>query len=288
MCFGYELFNFSFSIDEELAGYHHNENYWKEWLGQGRWGMGFLALLLPANISYMPFVSTALFCLGTCLAAVICSGFFFKEISSRVVFCVLFVSNIVMPHICQFNTFAHGVGLGYLLCAIGLQMVLDKSVFLNALSIIPLTLAIGIYQSFLFFLLAALFLIFCIKWDWDFAKRLAMACITTFLVVISYVFSGLIKNISILIFHLNKSDYFSNYIDFRDIIPSLSRSFEVSWEIFNGTRNFYLDLGIWVLLPVWIGLVALFFTIFFRKNNNSYYVQLFANLSRCKVHSYIF
>ncbi len=60
LCFGYELFNFSFSIDEELAAYQHNEDYWKAWLGQGRWGMGLLVFLLPADISYMPFVSMAL------------------------------------------------------------------------------------------------------------------------------------------------------------------------------------------------------------------------------------
>jgi len=268
LCFGYELFNFSFSIDEELAGYHHYENLWKGWLQQGRWGMGFIVLLLPADISYMPFVPTALFCLGICLAAVICSGFYFTDISSRAAFCAIFVSNPIMPHLVQFNTFAHGVGLGYLLCAIGLWMVLDRRLLLNALSIIPFTMAVGIYQSFIFFIFAAVLLKFCIKWDWDFGKRLVLVCSSTFLVIISYFFSGLIGKIALRIFHLNKSDYFSNYIDLKDVIPSLNTSIEVSWEILNGSRNFYLDLGIWVLLPVWIGLITLIFAILFRKNIN--------------------
>lgn len=268
LCFGYELFNFSFSIDEELAVYHHNENNWKAWLGQGRWGMGFLVFLLPADICYMPFVSTALFCLGTCLAAVICSGLFFKEISGRAVFCALFVTNPILPHLAQFNTFAHGVGLGYLLCAIGLWMVLDNRLYLNALALIPLIFAIGIYQSFVFFLAAAVLLIVFAKSDLKLGKRFAMVSIAAFVVLVSYVFSGLIGKISLRAFHIKQSEYFSNYINYKEILPSFSRSLEVFWEILNGSRNIYLDMGFWVLLPVWIGLIIILWTLTFRKNNN--------------------
>jgi len=267
LCFGYELFNFSLSIDEELAAYHYNNNYWVVWLRQGRWGMAILTSLLPADISFMPFVSTALFCFGTCLAAVICSGLFFKGIPGRAAFCGVFVSNPIMPHLAEFNTFAHGVGMGYLLCAVGLWMVFDKRLILNVLSIIFFTLAIAIYQSFIFFLLAAVLLIVCIQWDWDFRKRLAMVCIGVFIVTLSYVLSGLIGNISISVFHLSKSDYFSNYMNLKDIIPSLSQSSQVCWEILNGGRDFYLNLGAWLLLPVWIGFITLSLAIFFKSNN---------------------
>jgi hypothetical protein len=268
LCFGYELFNFSFSIDEELAGFQHGEDYWRAWLGQGRWAMGLLVFLLPSEISYMPFVATALFCLATCLAAVICSGFFFKETSTRAVFCGLFVTSPIMPHLVQFNTFSHGVGLGYLLCAIGLWMVLKDRLYFYTLALIPFTLAIGIYQSFVFFLASAVLLMVFAKSEFNLRKRFLMVSIATFVVLASYAFSGLIVKISLRVFRINQSDYFSNYIHIKEVLPSLSRSLEVCWDILNGSRNIYLDMGFWVLLPIWIGLITLLINLVSRKNNN--------------------
>ena len=74
LLYGYEIFNFSLSIDEEV--YSHDLAVW-EWISQGRWASGVLDRLLPP-IGDIPMLSTVLFCAGigvsSCLLEGCCSA----------------------------------------------------------------------------------------------------------------------------------------------------------------------------------------------------------------------
>jgi|GEM_PF-4543193 len=47
LSYGYEIFNFNLSIDEEIHAIHGGQ--WLAWLAQGRWGIALLNYVLVQN-----------------------------------------------------------------------------------------------------------------------------------------------------------------------------------------------------------------------------------------------
>src|SRR6266480_2164976 len=59
LLYGYEIFNFSLSLDEELYGSAYELDWWLLAISQGRWGMGLLARVFP-HFGDIPMLSTVL------------------------------------------------------------------------------------------------------------------------------------------------------------------------------------------------------------------------------------
>src|SRR6185436_12013836 len=68
LLYGYEIFNFSLSPDEELFLSGYEIDWWLLAISQGRWGLGLFARLFPP-IGNIPVLSTVLFCAGLGVSA---------------------------------------------------------------------------------------------------------------------------------------------------------------------------------------------------------------------------
>ncbi len=150
LLFGYEIFNFSLSIDEELAG--NDPGVWLQWIAQGRWTMGLLARVVPPLAS-IPTLSTALFCAGLGFSAWLLSRLLFTAPLAQRLFAGLLVCSPLWPHIAEFNTLSWGVGIGLALVAWAVTLLEEGRRWFVFLAVLLVAAATGIYQSlFVFFL----------------------------------------------------------------------------------------------------------------------------------------
>lgn len=145
LIFGYELFHFSLSIDEEIHTFITGLQMAHTWLEQGRWGMSLLLLVFPP-ISALPMVSTAIGGAGLIVAAAHLVSYYRIDGLSRHVLAVSLITSPVWPHIVQFNPLFWGVGIGVALCAIGVRLLADSRWLMRLVGVGALALASGIYQ----------------------------------------------------------------------------------------------------------------------------------------------
>lgn len=143
--YGWELFHFTLSIDEEIHTFATDTL--ASWIGQGRWAMALLVWILP-RISALPFVSTLLFGAGLALSAALLAPLVARDRGERAFFVVLFVVSPVWPHLAEFNSLSFGVGIGLVALALALRASFQEG--RAALAAAPLLLAFsfGIYQTF--------------------------------------------------------------------------------------------------------------------------------------------
>jgi hypothetical protein len=146
LIYGYELFNFSLSIDEEL---HTFDSDWSwQWLQQGRWGMALLSWSLPP-ISALPVASTALFGAGLLFAVIHLTSHYRLQGLSAHLFGVVLIACPIWPHIAEFNSLSYGIGIGLALCVVAVRLLDDPRRRLTAVAVAALVLAAGIYQTLL-------------------------------------------------------------------------------------------------------------------------------------------
>ena len=143
--YGYELFQFTFSIDEEYASSWTNPAL--NWLSQGRWGMALVSGLLPP-IWAMPFLSTALFGLGLIFAAPALANLFGYAPAEATVFCVVFSLSPIWPHIVEFSTLSYGVGIGLITFSLGSHLMFQRGAVPLFMAVVLLSFTIAIYQTF--------------------------------------------------------------------------------------------------------------------------------------------
>jgi hypothetical protein len=146
LIYGYELFNFSLSIDEELHTFGSDAPLL--WLQQGRWGMALLSRSLPP-ISALPVVSTALFGAGLLFAVAHLAAHYRLQGLSAQLFGVVLIASPIWPHIVEFNSLSYGIGIGLVLCAIGVRLLGNPRRLIAAFGLAALVFAAGIYQTLL-------------------------------------------------------------------------------------------------------------------------------------------
>jgi hypothetical protein len=144
LLYGYEIFNFSLSIDEEAYLPDHSL---RGWIEQGRWAIGFLAYVFPP-LGSVPVLSTGIFCAGLGVSACILARVLFRSNTAQWTFAGLFVSSPLWPHIAEFNPLSWGVGIGCVLATLSLLFILARPRFGDIWAAGLLALMIGIYQSF--------------------------------------------------------------------------------------------------------------------------------------------
>lgn len=151
--FGYELFNFSETIDEEIDAYR---TAWekKEYLLNGRWGAWLLNLFfIPQSV--LPYYPTMLALSGLAVSVAVFLSFQQVGRPAKIIFTVLFLTNPIHAGYLAFNTLNIYFGMGAVFVALSfilLQKALTKKrhrLTLLMLSIFSLTAAISIYQALL-------------------------------------------------------------------------------------------------------------------------------------------
>lgn len=148
LIYGYELFNFSLSIDEELHTFASVSYRSLSWLQQGRWGMALLSWSFEP-ISALPVVSTALFGAGLLFTIAQLAAYCRLQELSAYLFGVVLIASPIWPHIVEFNSLSYGIGIGLALCAIGVRLLGEERLVLVAFGLAALVFAGGIYQTLL-------------------------------------------------------------------------------------------------------------------------------------------
>jgi len=162
LSYGYEIFSFHLTIDEELHAQLYNSVPWaaKTWLIQGRWGMAILNIILLRQ-TILPVVSSAIGVAGVAG----CLYFFLSSIlESRIAILagVIFgLSFPTLPFVFTFSTLAYGIGVGSICTAVFLNHSYADNYGKRLSATCFGAFAIAIYQPFVFvFIIIVLCVIF--------------------------------------------------------------------------------------------------------------------------------
>jgi hypothetical protein len=174
ICYGYELFNFSLSIDEELESFLKAEDM-KFYILLGRWGAYFLKQILTpySSIPYFPFM-ISLFCIAT--SSVLFVNSIKGKMESKIIFSLLFITCPIHSYYLAFNTISPYIGIGMVLAVISyLSAVeaLDKKRRIFFLySVITLTVSLSMYQAIFSLFITLMFFHLLIKKSDDHASTM--------------------------------------------------------------------------------------------------------------------
>ncbi|MFA0056412.1 glucosyltransferase domain-containing protein [Vibrio echinoideorum] len=274
--FGWEIFNFNLSIDEELHSF--GMGGWQAWLKQGRWGMSLLVFLLPEHFSVVPFLPTFTFSLLTSVALIRLVNILKLSDVQKLLFIVSFLSTPIWAHIVQFGTLSWGVGIGFLMTTISIELFLKKEGgYYKILSAMLLAFSVSIYQGLVVFQFILLFFIIsrdhisCIESrNGGFKISFIYDWIKLFLfVVFSILIYVVISKLTLVLANYELA-YISSFIDINALLheplPILNRGFDNYVSYFNGSHAIYLSLGVLPIILFWSGVAGGVLSLFLKNN----------------------
>lgn len=270
LTYGYEMTNFSLSIDEEVQSF--DSANWLTWISQGRWGMGVLTYIFPNGLATMPFLPTFLFATSLALSAVILSNIFTNSREEAFVFTGIFVSSPIWLHIGEFNTLSWGFALGLIVTAIAIKYINMRGTQNAVIAGICIGFSLAVYQGlFILYLTAALMI--CIKNEWDLASKQSSSFLRRNIPIITDVLKSIIVAVVIyflmnrIFMYLSGSSlaYLNNFVNLSaytngEAAAASTRVLKQTRGLLFGTDPTFLGLGFSSLLLFWIG------TIFAVKN----------------------
>ncbi len=164
LVYGFELFGFSLSIDEELTSFGSAPDL-DVYLRVGRWGIYLLNYVLYPH-SILPYYPFFIAISSVALSSVLFSGTRSMSISARLVFAIVFVTHPLHAHYLTFNTSNLYYGIGMASTAISF-LLFERSLKTKGWptfsvlipSILILAFAVSLYQAMIpFFLVFVFFL----------------------------------------------------------------------------------------------------------------------------------
>jgi len=220
--YGYELFNFSLSIDEEIDSFRTaSEAY--VYIFVGRWGLYFLNLFFQPT-SLIPYYPTLLALIGLSASSVIFVTRNPGKLSSAMIFSILYISNPIHSYYLSFNTSGMYYTMGLVLTTIAYfifkNTIENRNNYLRnySFTILLLGFSISLYQSHLvFFLVFVAYFVFIESLSPEgFQRKFLWRTILGLLAVISlslifYKIGDAITRYYFLPAHLNTSVYLDNF-----------------------------------------------------------------------------
>lgn len=156
LTYGYEITNWTISLDEELFSYIERQRSVKLWIGDGRWGIALLKAILP-SYKVMPFWNAAL----SIVVLVIVTGMLCYtlqiEIKSKYAGLCAAIIFITMPahsFWLAFDTYTLEISIGYLAAILSgyfyiVWLEADHHIKNILYSFLCLTFSIAVYQLFI-------------------------------------------------------------------------------------------------------------------------------------------
>ena len=152
--YGYELTNWTLTIDEEIFSFRTKSDFAKAWVGDGRWGLGLLKLLLPSH-KVLPYFNGVCAVIVLIICALVFSYIVYRIIPNTktvIIASVMFITMPIHSYYLMFDTFSVEIAVGFL-CAIMSAYIctesnLKKDKLKIAIAIILLTFSVAIYQSY--------------------------------------------------------------------------------------------------------------------------------------------
>lgn len=263
--YGYELFCFTLSIDEEL--YSFSPDTWRGWISQGRWGMALINAILPP-ISAIPFVSTLIFGCGLALSALNFATLLKLDCEKSVFFCLLFIAFPTWPHVAEFNTLSFGVGIGLVAMSMGMRLALEDSLLSFVLSILLLSFSMAVYQAFSIFIVIVFLFVSLLGYvadtisgsKWKFIRK------SILIIVLATFTTMLVQGAVYAFFDIAANGYIGQFVRVQDYITAFRASLVIviakSVRLFIGKDQIYLGWGMLItslpLFGVFIYLTKIF------------------------------
>lgn len=275
LAFGFEITNFTLSIDEERAIYDAGWNVPTVWITQGRPGIALIKLIFNTDV-IVPFWNTLLSVSVLLFASLIWSQAFYKSLQDKkfkagalFVFSVLFLTSPVHTEYMAFSTYNFEISVGYVLTAIAVLFLSHwfsnkrKSALL--LGIIAYVAALTIYQSFITVFLCGVSILLVLQFNNNLKQgksarvRESLSLLIQFMIIL-VMGVGLYKLIDMLLQEFYPSSgyvegfFWWTYLD-KEIIVNELRRFITS--MISGNKLF----GVNLLLPTILagGLVGLYY-----------------------------
>lgn len=150
-CYGYELFNFTLSLDEEGFSFSKATNR-TDWIADGRWGTYFInCLFMP--FSLIPYFPTLIAVLCIAMANIIFINSEEHDFFSKLIFSTIFISFPIHSYYLTFNTFSIAIGIGLVSSVLGFVItkeIMKKQNIKYIRLLIPiglLVISFSIYQA---------------------------------------------------------------------------------------------------------------------------------------------
>lgn len=156
LTFGFEITNWTITIDEEKALFIDKGHHISGWFAQGRWGIAILKLLLP-TYQVRPFFVSLLSAVTLSFASITLIFAFnrvfkAKNICINVITSIIFVSFPLHAFYFMFSTYSLEISIGYFLCILGTLCCFEANIYKKRrelwIGLCLLTFSIGIYQAF--------------------------------------------------------------------------------------------------------------------------------------------
>ena len=229
--YGFEIFNFNITIDEEIQAFHFAP---LEWLAQGRWGMYLLnKYLLPYTV--IPFVSLFIGLLFHMVAILLLLKCW--RVNSKIEQIVIGAICITFPTLAYdytFSTFAYGIGIGFFCVALSLFLYVRYVGLYRYLSIIPAAFAISIYQG-LALPLVLVFIVFLIDYGINnqdkIFNQIAQIAVIQLLSVLLYL---VVQQILFIINKITLSNYVSGFFSISQLKDNYKYILGQCWVMITG------------------------------------------------------
>jgi hypothetical protein len=218
--YGFELFNFNITIDEENSGYRNGPTLW--YIMSDRWGMYLIQRIFLPN-SILPFVPLFLSLIfratGIFLILLTWDSF------SKRKMILIGSTMLIFPTLAYIDSFSvnnYGIGFGYLLVGVGIIIFTRTSSLWRFIAFVPLSIALGIYQGFIPVIVAVFGIFFVLqsvkkkhlRWKLLFEILVAL--------IISYILYFVINKIFLLVYKVPSSGYIESYFDLNYLTNNFS------------------------------------------------------------------
>lgn len=273
LLYGYEIFNFSLSPDEELFLSGYEIDWWLLAISQGRWGLGLFARVFPP-LGNIPVLAPVLFCASLGVSACVLARMLFRKHSAQFAFVGIFVSYPMWPHLAEFNISSWIIGLGCVLVTLALLLFIAERRLADILAACLLSVATGIYESLYVWFLVVLcirHLSFLLGTASDSATkaRPRFPWLRTCLVAVGAMLGYLAMRRLLLTAFSLKLTYVQGFVrleEFRTApAAALAQTFQRCWNLISGADPIFLGYGyILALLPL-LGLLILVVRLLWRE-----------------------
>lgn len=268
--YGYELFNFTLSIDEEIQSFRAASGN-TIWIEQGRWMTYFINLLvLPHSI--IPYFTTLIAILCIAISAVLIINSFGGNLTSQLVFSTIFISIPSHTYYLAFNTFNASCGIGVVMVVLSYiyykKAVQDSNinVYYLLISSLLLALSIGVYQSLITIFISAVLAFILNLIINEKEKNGKIFLITVAYAILILLFGSLFYKIGDyfvkIIYSMQNSKYIEDYWGWNknsitDILDNIIKTIS---SFLNGSRFYsgYTMKSLYLVIPI------ILYHIFFR------------------------
>lgn len=181
LAYGYQIFSYSISLDEEMYALSDQIGTARAWISQTRWAMGATAFLIPSVIG--PAISVGVGVSLFALAIWRIANSFFKLSGIWLIASVSFAATYpVMIFAFEFDTIAFGLGIGFIYALFAFEFSIKQGFRAQLLAVLFFALAIATYESLSIFTLIALVAYALQTESWQVIKQSIWGLVGGFLV----------------------------------------------------------------------------------------------------------